>query len=101
MITRIFRVQIHPEKRTEFEPKFADISIKAIEIQKGFLSVEIGKPSKWNPDEYVMISQWDNEESLRNFVGESWNEAYIPEGMEQYVKQCWVHHYFDYGKHNK
>ena len=96
MITRIFRVQINSEKRMEFEEKFADISVKAVESQEGFLSVEIGKPSKWNPDEYLMVSRWENEESLRNFVGDAWNEAHIPEGMEEYVKQCWVHHYVDY-----
>ena len=55
MITRIFRVQINSEKRMEFEAKFADISVKAVESQEGFLSVEIGKPSKWNPDEYLRL----------------------------------------------
>jgi len=97
MITRIFRVRIDPGLRDEFEQKFSSISIDAVQKQKGFISVEIGKPTKWSPDEYVMISRWSDEDALRMFVGEKWNYAHIPEGMEQYVKECWVHHYQSYG----
>ena len=93
MITRIFRVQIKPERRKEFEAKFADISIKAVESKKGFCDVSIGKPTKWAPDEYVMISKWENEEALRNFAGPNWHQAVIPEGMEIFLGSCWVHHY--------
>ena len=88
MITRIFRVRIDPLKRKEFEAKFATQSIAAIQSRKGFISAQIGKPTKWSPDEYVMISNWENEDSLRAFVGESWNEAHIPPGMEKFVATC-------------
>ena len=97
MITRIFRVKIDPNLREEFEPKFTSISIDAVKKQEGFISVEIGKPTKWAPDEYVMISQWTDEEALRIFVGTTWNIAHIPDGMEKYIKECWVHHYQNYG----
>ena len=96
MLIRIFRVKINPEHRAEFEPKFETVSVSAVQIQKGFVSVNIGKPSKWAPDEYVMISKWEDKESLRQFIGEAWNEAHIPEGMEKYVSKCWVHHYYEY-----
>jgi heme-degrading monooxygenase HmoA len=59
--------------------------------------VDIGKPTKWNPDQYVVISKWEDEAALVDFVGEPWNQAHIPEAMEKFVKQCWVHHYYDYG----
>ena len=97
MITRIFRVKINSELREEFEPRFASVSIQAVQKQRGFISVDIGKPTKWSPDEYVMISKWEDEAALIDFVGESWNQAHIPEGMEKFVKECWVHHYYDYG----
>jgi heme-degrading monooxygenase HmoA len=96
MITRIFRVRIDPLKRAEFEADFATISVDAVTSQRGFISVEVGKPTHWTPDEYAMITRWSDEQSLRDFVGESWNEAHIPEGMEGYVQECWVHHYKDY-----
>ena len=93
MITRIFRVRIDSALREEFETKFADISVRAVESQDGFISVYIGKPTKWAPDEYVMITCWKNEGSVRKFAGESWNQAHIPKEMQRYVKECWVHHY--------
>ena len=46
MITRIFRVKIDPSLREEFESRFSSISIDAVQKQKGFISVEIGKPTK-------------------------------------------------------
>lgn len=97
MITRIFRVRINPDLREEFELKFADISVHAVQSQDGFLSVQIGKPTKWTPDEYVMITQWVDEDSLKKFVGESWEQAHIPQGMDKFIRQCWLHHFEDYG----
>ena len=93
MITRVFRVCIHPALRAEFEQSFTSTSIKAVTGQPGFVSVSIGKPTRWAPDEYIMISQWKDEQSLVDFVGHNWNEAHIPEGMERFVVECWVHHY--------
>lgn len=93
MITRIFRVVIHPEFREEFEAKFAEISVKAVEDCAGNISVSIGKPVDDSPDEYVMISEWENQSALKDFAGASWDKAVIPSGMEKYLVECWVHHY--------
>ncbi len=93
MITRIFRVQIKPELREEFVGKFETASIQSIEGQPGFVSVEIGYPTEWTPDEYLMISKWENSSYLIDFVGKNWNEAHIPRGMEKYLVDCWLHHY--------
>lgn len=96
MITRIFRVKIRAELREKFEPLFQSVSVASVENAKGFISVQIGKPTSWAPDEYIMISVWDSEDSLREFAGERWNEAYIPDGMEKFVDACWVHHYVSF-----
>ena len=92
-IKRIFKVTIEPDKRTEFEKDFSSISVSAINGKEGFLSLEIGRPTKWNPNDYVMISNWKDEEALITFVGEDWNKAVIPKQMEQYVVSCSVEHY--------
>ena len=93
MITRIFRVQIRPDLQTEFEPLFETVSVAAVERAEGFVSVEIGKPSKWAPHEYVMVSKWQSEAALIAFAGKEWHLPHIPDGMEKFVEQCWVHHY--------
>ncbi len=93
MITRIFRAQIYPNLKDEFEKQFADISLNVVRAAKGLVSVEIGKPTPWTPDEYGMISTWENELVLAEFAGENWNQAHIPARMEKFIKQCWIHHY--------
>lgn len=92
-ITRIFRVQIVPELRQEFEEKFSSISVHVVNEALGFISASILKPTIWAPDEYAMISQWVNKAALKAFAGEKWNHAVIPLGMEKFVVECWVHHY--------
>jgi len=59
----------------------------------GVVSVEIGAPTKWNPDEYLMISNWKDEESLVRFVGQNWDESVIPEEMEKYAITHSVEHF--------
>jgi len=93
VITRIFRVQIRPERRAAFEKDFQEVSIPLIRAHPGLKSVSIGKPTHWAPDEYVMISRWKDIADLEDFVGKDWNQPVIPAGMEKYVVQCWVHHY--------
>ena len=97
MITRIFRVRIKPELRAAFEKDFHEISIPLIKSHSGLVSVSIGKPTQWAPDEYVMISNWKDQSVLEDFVGKNWNQPVIPSGMEKYVSECWVHHYEIFG----
>jgi len=92
-ITRVFRVRIDPDLRREFEEKFSSISVHAVDAAPGFISVAILKPSKWTPDEYAMISQWEDEAALIAFAGAQWNQPVIPPGMERFVVECSVHHF--------
>ena len=92
-ITRIFRVRIVPELRSEFEDKFSTVSVHTVDEAVGFLAVSILMPTQWAPDEYAMISEWQDEAALIAFAGENWNRAVIPPGMEKFVAECWVHHY--------
>ena len=97
MITRIFRVRVHASLHAEFEAKFLSVSVPYVQAAPGLVSVSVGRPTKWVPDEYVMISVWAGEEALEAFAGENWNKAVIPSGMEKYVSECWVHHYENFG----
>ena len=92
-IVRLFRVRIHPALRSEFEAKFATISIDAVQATQGSLGVEILKPARWAPDEYLMVSRWLDETALKRFAGEDWSRAYIPPGMETFVVDFSVDHY--------
>jgi len=51
------------------------------------------RPSKWAPDEYAMISEWQDVEALIVFVGEDWNSSVIPSDMKKYAKDHSVRHF--------
>ncbi|ALB42237.1 MULTISPECIES: antibiotic biosynthesis monooxygenase [Nostocales] len=97
MISRIFRVRVPLQFHQEFESKFLKVSIPLVKSYQGLVSVTIGRPTKWATEEYVMISIWENEQFVEDFAGENWHQAVIPEGMEKYITECWVHHYENFG----
>ena|SRR5579862_4909704 len=92
-IVRVFRTRIVAAKRTEFEAKFSSVSVGSVSGAKGFVSASIYKPTQWAPDEYAMISHWQDRTSVEAFAGVEWNRAKIPQGMEHLIEECWVHHY--------
>ena len=93
MIIRIFQVSIRPEYRDDFERDFNSISIDTVQNHKGLISCQVGGPTKWSPDDYVMITCWEDEASLAAFAGENWNQAVIPKEMRKYPKAFSVAHY--------
>lgn len=101
MITRIFRVRVSPALHSEFEQKFLSVSVPFVQGQHGLVSVEVGRPTRWEPEEYVMVSVWRSEADVAAFAGDTWNRAVIPHGMERYVSECWVHHYENFGERSQ
>lgn len=93
MIVRIFKAIVPAELHSEFEIKFKEISVPVVKNYQGLIDLEIGRPTKWNPLEFVMVSKWENEKHLVEFAGDNWNQAHIPKGMEKYIQECSVCHF--------
>ncbi|WP_196137453.1 antibiotic biosynthesis monooxygenase family protein [Aliikangiella sp. G2MR2-5] len=93
MIIRVFRVKVQKESSKAFERDFESISVPLVKSQTGVISVEFGRALSDFDNEYIMISHWSDIDSLKQFAGDSWQQAMIPHGMEQYIKECWVYHY--------
>ncbi len=93
MIIRIFQVTIHSEYREDFERDFRTISVDTVQNHKGLISCHIAGPTQWNPDDYIMVTYWEDEDSLAAFAGENWNQAVIPPEMERYPRYFSVAHY--------
>lgn len=93
MITRIYCVKIKPNLRAEFEPLFQSVAVGSVTQFAGCTRVVVGGPTLLTPDEYAMISEWENADSLTAFAGTDWSVAHIPDGMEKFVDTCWVHHF--------
>ena len=92
-IIRIFTVLVPAELQTEFEPLFQSVSLTAVKNAAGCKQVKIAKPSLPSTNEYLMISVWEDVESLAAFAGEDWRQPHIPSGMERFVKSCAIRHY--------
>ena len=93
MISRIFKLRVRPEQKQAFEKDFQDISLPYVRKQSGLMGMTVGNPTKWEPNDYLLITNWEDEQALIKFAGEKWNEAVIPAGMEKYIFQCSVDHY--------
>lgn len=81
----------------KFEDKFLSVSVPFVKAQSGFISVSVGRPIRWAPEEYAMVSVWRSAADIASFAGENWNKAVIPHGMEKYVSECRVHHDENFG----
>ncbi len=92
-ITRVFRVEVHGELKSEFEPKFNSVSRDMVEKAAGCIRQRVLKPTRWTPNEYAMISEWETEADLMAFVGEDWNQSVIPPDMARYAKSHCVSHF--------
>src|SRR5688500_10628041 len=93
MIARVFRVRVYPGVQAEFERKFYDVSLPVVKLQPGLISYAAGKPTKRSPEEYFLITTWENETALENFAGKDWHRPAVPAVMERFVAESWVHHY--------
>lgn len=93
MIIRIYRVAIVPELRKSFETDFQGVAKEFMADQPGLISAEIGKPTSHSPDEYLMISKWKDLDAVKNFAGTQWQTPVIPDWMQKYTVNCWLHHF--------
>ncbi len=95
-ITRVFTVQIHADLRAEFETRFSSLSKSMVERASGCIHLAVLRPSKWAPNEYAMISEWESEADLVAFAGDNWSESVIPIEMEKYATSHSVSHYYSW-----
>ena len=93
MIIRVFRPTIHPGKEAEFESFLRDTAIPLVSQQSGIVAQHVGKPRDASSTEFVYVTVWEDEESIRAFAGESWQEAVITPEEEDLLKETWIKHY--------
>lgn len=94
MILRIFRAEIFPGMKVEFERDVAAASVRMVMEQEGCLSCQIAQPIHAESSIYALLSLWRDRDSLVAFVGQDFETANIPAGMGRYIKSCSVENYF-------
>jgi heme-degrading monooxygenase HmoA len=93
MIIRVFRPTIHPGKEAEFESFLRDTAIPLVSRQSGLVAQHVGRPRDPSSSEFVYVTVWEDEESIRTFAGDRWQEAVIAPEEEELLKATWMGHY--------
>ena len=93
MIKRVYGVKVKPELKSEFEIEFQQIASRFMKNRPGLHSVYIGKPVTESSCEYLLISEWEDLESVKEFAGEHWEQPVIPDHMKKFSDSCWLKHY--------
>ena len=93
MIIRVFRPTIHRGKEREFESFLRETAVPLVSQQSGLIAQHVGRPRDPSSTEYLYVSVWENEESIRAFAGERWQEAVIAADEEHLLNDTWIEHY--------
>jgi transposase len=92
MIIRIFRARLKPGKLAAFARFYEDYGRQMIRSAPGCLAERAGPPAR-RRDEYVIVSVWQDLESLKAFAGENWQEAIILPGEAVLLLSASVQHF--------
>ena len=82
MIIRIFRARPKSGMADELAQLIDDVSIPFVDRQPGLLARLTGRGIGAAADDLVMISVWENLESMKNMTGEQWDDVVIPDQRE-------------------
>jgi transposase/heme-degrading monooxygenase HmoA len=93
VILRIFRARVKPGMHAHFARLCRETSMPLVMAQPGIIYFHIGKPMPQRPDEFVLVSAWEDLESIQRFAGERWEEPIIMPGEAPLVEEVSVQHY--------
>ncbi len=93
MIMRIFRARVKPGRRGEFERLVQEKSIPIMRKQPGLITIQVGKPMDRRPDEFVLVSVWEDLASLQVWTGENWNDVVPLPGEADLIEEATIQHY--------
>lgn len=81
MIARIWHGWISPEQANHYEILLKNEVIPGIQNKKipGFKNIQVLKRQLENETEFTTIMWFDNLESVKQFAGENYETAYVPE----------------------
>lgn len=68
-------------------------SVPWLKDSEGMLAYFPGEPFENNKREFVMISLWQNLESIKKFAGEDWDAPVITDAEVPLVEAIYANHY--------
>ena len=98
MIVRIFRAKIRKGQVCEFKRMVQEQSIPWLENAEGMLGYFPGEPFGDDESEFVMVTLWRDQESLRAFAGADWDNPVVTEDEAPLVEAMFADHYLGFDK---
>jgi hypothetical protein len=92
MIIRVFRATPRPGREADYERMIREDSTMLVQSRKGPVALYAGAGLEPGND-LVMVSVWEDEESVAAFVGPKWHSPVVLAGEEELVLQTEVANY--------
>ena len=96
MIIRVARAKVCAGRLGEFRDRVEHVWISWLESQKGMLGCFPGVDP--HIDEFVMVSLWEDIESLKRIGDKYWNRAMVQADELDLLETVYVHHYEAFGR---
>jgi heme-degrading monooxygenase HmoA len=93
VIIRVFRTKVRPGTHKEYEALIRERVVPLMLEAPGLISLHAGFPLDDPPEEFLLMSVWQDLASMRKFVGRRWREAVVLPGEEHLVLHSIVDHY--------
>lgn len=93
MIIRVFRAKIREGKIAQFKQLVKEQSIPWLQRSAGMMGYFAGEPLGDEGHEFVMVTLWQDIESLKVFVGDNWKTPIVTDEEAPLVESMVAHHY--------
>ncbi|MFN3212929.1 MAG: antibiotic biosynthesis monooxygenase [Henriciella sp.] len=92
MILRVFEVQSKLGAAPTLIEKFATSSIEVVKDAPGNRGYFFGREIADDEGRVMFTSIWESLEAIKTRFGETWTEAFLPDGYEDLIQSCHVRH---------
>jgi heme-degrading monooxygenase HmoA len=93
VIIRVFRTKVRPGTHKQYEALIRERVVPLMLQAPGLISLHAGFPLDDPPEEFLLMSVWQDLASMKEFVGRRWREAVVLPGEEHLVLHSIVDHY--------
>jgi quinol monooxygenase YgiN len=98
MIIRVFRAKIRKGRVQEFKRMVKEQSIPWLQKSGGMLGYFPGEPFGENKREFLMVTLWQDQDSLEAFAGKDWDDPVVTADEAPLVEAMYADHYFRFDK---
>ena len=92
MVIRVFRATPRPGREADYERMIREESTDLMRSLKGLVALYSG--ARLEPgNELVMVSLWEDEESVAEFFGPQWHSPMVLAGEDELVEKSEVANY--------